>query len=212
MWGLKHTVGVVVVASAWLAAAGLAHIGMGAQAQTIRPRMATNTPRLQLFQGDGTNFMLVDPLFYEIKRSGKTITVPAGFVTDFASVPWYGRAFISVLGKHSIPAIVHDYLYWEQRCTRDQADDILKEAMGEYSSSWRDQMAVYYAVKYGAQSAWDQNRADRKKGYIKVLTGGLQSIPLNVDWDSYRQQLFKQHATEPAPAPGTADYCVLPPK
>ena len=145
--------------------------------------MATNTPRLQLFQGDGTNFMLVDPLFYEIKRTGKTITVPAGFVTDFASVPWYARSLISVLGRHSIPAIVHDYLYWEQRCTRDQADDILREAMNEYSSSWRDQIAVDYAVKYGAQGAWDQNKADRKKGYIRVLTGGNQNIPLNMDWE-----------------------------
>jgi hypothetical protein len=183
-----------------------------ADAQIVRPRMATNTPRLQLFQGDGTNFMLVDPLFYEIKRTGKTITVPAGFVTDFASVPWYGRWFISVLGKHSIPAIVHDYLYWEQRCSRDQADAILREAMGEYSSSSYDQMAVYYAVKYGAQGAWDQNAADRKKGYIKVLTGAYQNIPLNSGWDSYREQLFKEHATEPAIDVGPADYCALPSK
>ena len=193
MRALKHAVSVAAVIVAVLAASQVA----GADAQDVRPRMATNTPRLQLFQGDGTNFMLVDPLFYEIKRTGKTITVPAGFVTDFASVPWYARSLISVLGRHSIPAIVHDYLYWEQRCTRDQADDILREAINEYSSSWRDQIAVDYAVKYGAQSAWDQNKADRKKGYIRVLTGGNQNIPLNVDWDAYRQQLFKQHATEP---------------
>ncbi len=81
----------------------------------IQPRMATNPTRLQLFQGDGMNFMLVGDMIYEVKRTGKIIVVPSGFVTDFASVPWYGRWFINVLGKHSIPAIVHDYLYWEQR-------------------------------------------------------------------------------------------------
>ena len=79
--------------------------------------------------------------------------------------------------------------------------------MSEYSSWWRDQIAVAYAVKYGAQSAWDQNKADRKKGYIRVLTGGNQNIPLNVDWDAYRQQLFKQRATEPPLGSGTPDYC-----
>ena len=212
MRALKHAVSIAAVIVAVLAASLVAPFVAGAYAQDVRPRMATNTPRLQLFQGDGTNFMLVDQLFYEIKRTGKTITVPAGFVTDFASVPWYARSLISVLGRHSIPAIVHDYLYWEQRCTRDQADDILREAMSEYSSSWRDQIAVDYAVKYGAQSAWDQNKADRKKGYIRVLTGGNQNIPLNVDWDGYRQQLFMQHATEPPLGSGTPDYCVLPAK
>jgi hypothetical protein len=208
----KHAVSVAVVVLAVLAASQVAPFVAGAHAQDVRPRMATNTPRLQLFQGDGRNFMLVDPLFYEIKRTGKTITVPAGFVTDFASVPWYARSLISVLGRHSIPAIVHDYLYWEQRCTRDQADDILREAMNEYSSSWRDQIAVDYAVKYGAQGAWDQNKADRKKGYVRVLTGSNQNIPLNMDWDTYRQQLFKQHANEPPPGPSNPDYCVLPAK
>ena len=212
MRALKHAVSAAAVIVAVLATSQVAPFVAGAHAEDVRPRMATNTPRLQLFQGDGTNFMLVDPLFYEIKRTGKTITVPAGFVTDFASVPWYARSLISVLGRHSIPAIVHDYLYWEQRCTRDQADDILREAISEYSSSWRDQIAVDYAVKYGAQSAWDQNKADRKKGYIRVLTGGNQNIPLNVDWDAYRQQLFKQHATEPPLGSGTPDYCVLPAK
>lgn len=59
--------------------------------------------------------MLVDDLYYEIKRTGRTIRVPSGFVTDFASVPWYARSAISVLGRHSIPAIVHDYLYWERK-------------------------------------------------------------------------------------------------
>ncbi len=208
MRGLKHVIGVATM----LAALQVLPIATDAHAQDVRPRMATNTPRLQLFQGDGTNFMLVDPLFYEIKRTGKTITVPAGFVTDFASVPWYARSLISVLGRHSIPAIVHDYLYWEQRCTRDQADAILREAMNEYSSSWRDQIAVDYAVKYGAQGAWDQNEADRKKGYIKVLTGSYQNIPLNTDWETYREQLFKQKATEPPIGPGAPDYCALPVK
>lgn len=204
MRGRKHMYRV----AAFMLAVGVASM-LGAEAQ-IHPRMATNTPRLQLFQGDGTNFMLVDPLFYEIKRTGRTITVPAGFVTDFASVPWYARWLISVLGKHSIPAIVHDYLYWEQRCTREQADAILKEAMAEYKSSSFDIEAVFYAVKYGAQGAWNENAADRKKGYIRVLTGGYQNLPLNSDWDDYREQLFKEHATEPPIGPAPADYCGLP--
>lgn len=191
--------------------------GMGASIMTagafdIRPKMALNTPRLQLFQGDGTNFMLVDDLRYQIIRTGEVITVPAGFVTDFASVPWYGRWRISVLGKHSIPAIVHDYLYWEQRCSREEADKILREAMIEYQSSSTDQRIVYYAVKYGAQGAWDENAADKQKGYIRVLTGPYASPTLNSDWLTYREDLLKQGAKEPALDPTKPSYCTLPPR
>lgn len=185
---------------------------VGSAGAQIQPKLATNPTRLQLFQGDGTNFVLVNSMFYEVKRTGQMITVPAGFVTDFASVPWYGRWFINVLGKHSIPAIVHDYLYWEQRCTRDEADAILQEAMGEYSSSSIDQTVVFYAVKYGAQSAWDDNTKDRANGYIRVLTGAYQNIPLNTDWDAYRKQLHDQHVTEPPIEPGKPAYCTLPSK
>lgn len=205
------TIRTLAVISTLLTAAAVSAI-TAAHGQEIGVRVAKNTPRLQLFQGDGTNFMLVDPLIYEIKRSGKTVVVPGGFVTDFASVPWYARWFISVLGRHSIPTIVHDYLYWEQRCTREQADAILKEAMAEYSSSSLDQTVVGYAVRYGAQGAWNQNKDERSKGYIRVLTGPYQNIPLNSDWESYRQQLLAQHATEPPLDPGTPDYCVLPAK
>jgi hypothetical protein len=213
MRGLKHSVaGLAGIVVALVVASQVLPVMTDAHAQEIQPRLATNPTRLQLFQGDGTNFMLVNPMYYEIKRTGQTITVPAGFVTDFASVPWYARWRISVLGKHSIAAIVHDYLYWEQRCTREEADAILREAMGEYGSSSADQMIVYYAVKYGAQSAWDDNKADRKKGYVKVLTGAYQNIPLNTDWDSYRQKLFDQKVTEPPIEPGKPAYCTLPVK
>ena len=79
-------------------------------------------------------------------------------------------------------------------------------------SASADQTIVYYAVKYGAQSAWDENAADRKKGYIRVLTDGYENIPLNIDWETYRQQLFDQKAKEPPIDPGKPAYCTLPAK
>ena len=83
--------------------------------------MAENNPEFVLFQADGNIFVLVEELRYKIERTGQRIIVPAGFVTDFASVPQVAQSIISVLGKHSVPAVVHDYLYWVQTCTREQA-------------------------------------------------------------------------------------------
>jgi hypothetical protein len=180
-----------------------------AVAQDVGTKAALNTPRLQLFQGDGTNFVLVDDLYYEIKRTGRTIRVPSGFVTDFASVPWYARSAISVLGRHSIPAIVHDYLYWEQRCSREQADAILFDAMDEYKSATWQQWLVYYSVHWRAGGAWEENKEDRAKGYVRVLKGSNKIPPLNMDWPTYRDELRKQNVTEPSVGGGVPEYCFL---
>jgi hypothetical protein len=180
-----------------------------AVAQDVGTKAALNTPRLQLFQGDGTNFVLVDDLYYEIKRTGRTIRVPSGFVTDFASVPWYARSAISVLGRHSIPAIVHDYLYWEQRCSREQADAILFDAMDEYKSATWQQWLVYYSVHWRAGGAWEENKEDRAKGYVRVLKGSNKIPPLNMDWPTYRDELRRQNVTEPSAGGGIPQYCFL---
>lgn len=184
-------------------------LAVGASAQEVGTKAALNTPRLQLFQGDGTNFVLVDDLYYEIKRTGRTIRVPSGFVTDFASVPWYARSAISVLGRHSIPAIVHDYLYWEQRCSREQSDAILFDAMEEYKSSKWQQWLIYYSVHWRAGGAWEENKQDRAQGYVRVLKGSDKVPPLNMDWPSYRVQLRKDGVTEPSVGGGVPEYCFL---
>jgi hypothetical protein len=39
------------------------------------------------------------------------VTVPVGFITDFASIPRIGRSIIQKDGPHRLPALLHDYLY-----------------------------------------------------------------------------------------------------
>lgn len=57
----------------------------------------------------GDYWRLLDPLVYE----GNTDrwVVPAGFVTDFASIPWWARWALSPTGKHNRAAVLHDFLY-----------------------------------------------------------------------------------------------------
>ena len=38
------------------------------------------------------------------------VTVPAGFITDGASIPWFARRMFSPTGKYFGAAIVHDYI------------------------------------------------------------------------------------------------------
>src|SRR5581483_11550278 len=81
-------------------------------------------PIVQPFN-DGNDWVVVRPFTYTIGQTTYRITVPAGFVTDFASIPAPMRGFLSPTGQEGRAAIIHDYLYWNQPCTREQADWVL---------------------------------------------------------------------------------------
>ena len=68
--------------------------------------------------------MLTEPLPTRIGRSSEIITIPKGFVTDLTSIPRFFWSAFPKSGPYMSAAILHDYLYWDQRCTREQADRI----------------------------------------------------------------------------------------
>lgn len=84
---------------------------------------------------------------------GKLITVPAGFVTDFASGPslfWVSLARDQ--GRKA--ATIHDWLYTSQICTREEADRVLQEALLASGYSSTTASMYYYAVRVGGGSHW----------------------------------------------------------
>ncbi|WP_271519133.1 DUF1353 domain-containing protein [Bradyrhizobium sp. CCBAU 53380] len=97
------------------------------------------------------------------------VTVPTGFVTDFASIP---RVFWSALppdGQYTYPAIVHDYLYWSQAGSREDADSILKFGMEDFGIGAPTVTAIYEAVRAFGQSAWDANTRLKAAGERRIL-------------------------------------------
>lgn len=62
---------------------------------------------------DGESFELLESVTFKLDDAGAySITVPAGFVTDLASIPAIAGVFgFSKLGKHSACAVLHDYLF-----------------------------------------------------------------------------------------------------
>lgn len=65
---------------------------------------------LDLRKAAGGLWRLLSPFVYRSDRLG-AIAVPAGFMTDLASVPWFARWYVSRDGDHTKAAIVHDWLY-----------------------------------------------------------------------------------------------------
>jgi hypothetical protein len=79
-------------------------------------------------EGRGT-WRLNTPLAYQSDVAGKTFTVPAGFETDFASVPRTPVAFLLTADSAHEASALHDWLYTPvQPVDRTTADAVLREA------------------------------------------------------------------------------------
>lgn len=97
------------------------------------------------------------------------VLVPAGFVTDFASIP---RAFWSLLppdGVYTYAAVIHDYLYWYQERTREESDRIFKLAMQDLHVGATTTNAIHAAVRLAGGGAWRSNGKLRDGGERRIL-------------------------------------------
>lgn len=138
----------------------------------------------------------IEPIYYLLKPTIwlpdkgqehlKSVNVPIGFVTDFASIP---RVFWSVLppdGKYTHPAIVHDYLYWTQAAPREDADQILKIMMEDFSVNGVTVGLIYSAVRTFGGSAWDNNAKLKASGERRTLKT-FPEDPLTT-WEQWKKR------------------------
>lgn len=109
-----------------------------------------HTPLVLSPSDSGQEWTLDSAFSYD--SSVGTLTVPAGFVTDFASVP---RLFWNILppfGRYGKAAIVHDYLYRTPGyVSRPVADALFLEAMKVLGVGRLIRYTMYLAVRaFGA--------------------------------------------------------------
>jgi hypothetical protein len=94
------------------------------------------------------------PLVYRSALLGRTIAVPAGFVTDYASVPRILGVYDLAGGKCNKAAVIHDWLYSTQCVDRKTADEVLREAILASGYSPFTAGVFYAAVRVGGASHW----------------------------------------------------------
>lgn len=156
---------------------------------------------------DGAHWIVRQPMTYTIGNSRDTLTVPVGFVTDFASIPPALQSIIRQNGLYLLPAVVHDYLYWTQACTREQADQIFLIAMTENFVGAVHRTALHQAVNVAGGFAWDDNAREREAGLLRILPPDRQQITARTVWPTYRQELAAAGITDPVHAPISASFC-----
>lgn len=118
---------------------------------------------LRLEDIDGHRARLFDALHYYSADLRGVFVVPAGFETDFASIP---RGLWNVLpkrGKHDAPAVLHDAAYrgalltgggLRVRLVRALADDLFLEAMRARGVNRVSRRLMYWAVTWWGSGSY----------------------------------------------------------
>ena len=109
---------------------------------------------LKLVKVDGEScgrqlWQLTRSLRFTLSVNGGSIrvSVPEGFVTDFASVPRPLWPVFPPQGQWCEAAVVHDYLYSSRTCSRFLADALFRESMHQLGVPLWRRVVMYYAVR-----------------------------------------------------------------
>lgn len=116
--------------------------------------------RLQIEEVGQDQFRLLAPLWYESDLlGGRTVKVPAGFVTDRESVPrWLPLAYALFAGTASRAGVLHDWLYQVHRVRdlevpRRLADALYYEANGlDQAPGWKRSIKWLFLRLFGGSA------------------------------------------------------------
>ncbi|WP_157353867.1 DUF1353 domain-containing protein [Aromatoleum toluclasticum] len=126
--------------------------------------------RTQLVARDGGEeykWRLELPLVWE--EDNDAIVVPAGFITDLASIPQILQNVIPVNGRHRAAAVLHDYLFVTQERTRRETDALFLRAMVASGVPSVQRYAMYAAVRLGGWLPWRHNAQQRQHNRAAFL-------------------------------------------
>lgn len=108
----------------------------------------------------GRHYKLLKEMIVFSHRIGVTV-IPAGFVTDMASVP---RGFWNLFpptGPYAKAAVYHDYLYQLGDISRADADREFADGMKALGVCWITRAAMWVALRLFGRKAWDEYTLQR---------------------------------------------------
>lgn len=118
--------------------------------------------QLHVEQIDDDGWRLLGQLVYYSERLKRSVAVPEGFVTDFASVPRLPFVYWLAGGKATKAAVIHDFLYRKSGVSRADADAVFAEAMeATGQAAWRRGL-MWFGLRIGGWTAYQE--ADASQG------------------------------------------------
>ncbi|EDB0139754.1 DUF1353 domain-containing protein, partial [Salmonella enterica] len=102
--------------------------------------------------------------FYLSDDNSDVISVPAGFITDLASVPRIFWVFLPPDGKYAKAAIIHDWMYDNALRTKKEADLIFLDGMTVLGVPRWKRTIMYYAVRLFGRGVYNRKTPANKAG------------------------------------------------
>lgn len=108
-------------------------------------------------------YSLVRSLTYKLAANGGTIRirVPKGYITNFATTPWWAWGIFPPDGPWAAASVVHDYLYEYGLCSRFLADAIFRDAMADLGVPLYLRWPMWAWVRVFAWLPWRSARRRR---------------------------------------------------
>lgn len=109
-------------------------------------------------QWDGVNWITKTKINFSVDLV--QYEIPAGFVTDFGSIPRIARVSVDRMGKSLVGFIIHDWAYVKAPpFSRKTADKLLYEIGRLYHEGWYTAQKIYRSVRaFGWMASNSDNR------------------------------------------------------
>lgn len=112
----------------------------------------------------GPRWIVLAPFLVELEGAGEApfqVTVPEGFVTDFASVPRLPLVYLAAGNTAHKAAVLHDYLYSIGH-PRKSADAAFLAAMRAEGEPWWRRNLMWSAVRVFGAAGWEAHQEARR--------------------------------------------------
>lgn len=134
--------------------------------------MSSFTEPLEVRQAPDGHWVTTRAMEYHAGEypSDEIYTVPAGFKTDFASIPrvlW--TAVGHPAGRYAQAAVFHDEWYRSGRITRRRADALFLEGMDVLCVPWAVRRTLWAGVRIGGWVVWRSHRRRQANGGKELI-------------------------------------------
>lgn len=112
---------------------------------------------------DGRRELISDLI---VKYKGVIYTIPAGFITDYSSYPWFARALVR-WSKTDIAGVFHDWLYKTGGVTRKFADQAWYDTAiaGQHSANKIQGRISWWVLRTTGWKKWNEYRNEDNHTY-----------------------------------------------
>ena len=110
-------------------------------------------------------WVVLNPLIYE-SLSGRSYGIPAGFITDLASIPALLRPLYSQNDASRKAAVLHDSRYCLKHGDRKDADELFLEALERSGVGFLRRWSMYAGVRAGGWIYWNKRSGMTEADFI----------------------------------------------